>query len=483
MANVMFKLGLQSNLDTLIANKNATEGTFYLTKDTHRLYIGNKTADGKVTPVPVNQGIVTVDFLGQLPEPTADLAGEFYYVKKNKEGPEGIDLNVLCVCNGKEWVQVNPQYDDTEILKAISEIDEDIAEMSGTISDLSNEKANLDGATFTGPVILPDNTDTDTDNTAVGKKYMEDYVAEAVKNADVTVGNKFNEIEDNIAKISGSFENYVTKANGEFTTIPVVTITNGDSTTTKTIATTEDVNTAKDEVVGEATDDYNTLGKIESIITALDEAYQEVDASLSASIEEIYGRVSNLENVTDFIGVTTTVLEDEATTSSIMINDQPYSPKNGDVVIYNGDEFVWSEGKWYKFGAANTTNVIIQNLVNRLDSIDAEEIGAIAVINNAIEELVEADSELDGKITGVSNSLTEFSNNVTLHIQDYNNYVNSNNAAVQQVSKDLSTAIENYEKADDALEEALANEAAEREKLAAQLEWGSFDPDPVVPEA
>ena len=43
MANVLFKQGTQTALDKLRTDKGATNGTFYLTSDSRRLYIG--TAD------------------------------------------------------------------------------------------------------------------------------------------------------------------------------------------------------------------------------------------------------------------------------------------------------------------------------------------------------------------------------------------------------------------------------------------------------
>ena len=64
MANVSFKLGLQSAIDQLlIAKTGAEEGSFYLTSDTHRLYIGGKTSPGDtdVQVFPVNEGVTTVD--------------------------------------------------------------------------------------------------------------------------------------------------------------------------------------------------------------------------------------------------------------------------------------------------------------------------------------------------------------------------------------------------------------------------------------
>ena len=46
-AQLGFKLGLESKLTS--STFTATNGTFYLTSDTHRLYIGDK--DGNVCPV------------------------------------------------------------------------------------------------------------------------------------------------------------------------------------------------------------------------------------------------------------------------------------------------------------------------------------------------------------------------------------------------------------------------------------------------
>ena len=93
--NINFLLGTQSNLEKYIAGTtSAADGTFYLTNDTHRLYIG--TSEGKA--VPVNEGVITVaslEALAKIPNPHA---GEFYYVTAE---------NILCVYNGSTWVQIN----------------------------------------------------------------------------------------------------------------------------------------------------------------------------------------------------------------------------------------------------------------------------------------------------------------------------------------------------------------------------------------
>lgn len=103
-ANVKFLHGTQSSLNSLITGKTAAEGAFYLTSDTHRLYVGRKVTGG-VIPAPVNQGVTTVSATSDLPN-TANV-GDFYYISTP---------NILAVCSGTAgegasrtctWVQLN----------------------------------------------------------------------------------------------------------------------------------------------------------------------------------------------------------------------------------------------------------------------------------------------------------------------------------------------------------------------------------------
>lgn len=104
MANVLFKQGLQGALDVLRSGNKGVEGAFYLTTDSHRLYIGGQ--NGVITPV--NEGVTTVANLSALPqipdtvEKKALLAGQFYYVTEG---------NILCVFSGTKWVQINSNTD------------------------------------------------------------------------------------------------------------------------------------------------------------------------------------------------------------------------------------------------------------------------------------------------------------------------------------------------------------------------------------
>lgn len=102
-----FKVGTQANIDTMLAagaNANAQHGCFYLTKDSHRLYIGNE--DTSLSPI--NEGIQTLTWseLTQLASTmtTEDAkkaaTGRFYYVSDN-------DKKILAVYNGQQFVQIN----------------------------------------------------------------------------------------------------------------------------------------------------------------------------------------------------------------------------------------------------------------------------------------------------------------------------------------------------------------------------------------
>lgn len=107
---VGFKVGTQAQIDAvLLAGSGAQHGTFYLAKDTHRLYVGNE--DKSLSPV--NEGVRTVEYISSqdtgysaghttLPAAANAVPGEFYYVSTK---------NILCTYNGTEWVQINSNTD------------------------------------------------------------------------------------------------------------------------------------------------------------------------------------------------------------------------------------------------------------------------------------------------------------------------------------------------------------------------------------
>ncbi len=93
--NVFFKKGLQSALPDY-----GTEGAFYLTTDSNRLYIGK----GDSVPMALlNQTVQYVDSISALTDITNPTVNDFYYCVKD---------NVLATWNGTEWKQINKNTND-----------------------------------------------------------------------------------------------------------------------------------------------------------------------------------------------------------------------------------------------------------------------------------------------------------------------------------------------------------------------------------
>jgi len=120
--NIGFKRGLAANLPS-----QATDGIFYLTTDTNRLYVGQGTS-----LVELNKSITIVDSVSDLPTTTSSTStaikgsevevGQFYYVKS---GASSVSGNILAVCsaitNGNiSWTQVNPDTDTNTSVSGIS---------------------------------------------------------------------------------------------------------------------------------------------------------------------------------------------------------------------------------------------------------------------------------------------------------------------------------------------------------------------------
>lgn len=134
---VGFKMGFESKLKD--ASFRATGGVFYLTSDTHRLFIGN--SDGSVSPV--NQGVIPVD---SLPDKTGVIPGQFYYISGS---------NILATFNGTQWVQINPDTQVTSADLAVAAggtneatVQLEITQEGGTHSNVSvmSDKVKIKGA-------------------------------------------------------------------------------------------------------------------------------------------------------------------------------------------------------------------------------------------------------------------------------------------------------------------------------------------------
>lgn len=106
MANVMFKRGTQSSFNNLSTYQ---DGCFYLTTDSHRLYIGtgNNKADLVSQSVITYPDWASIEALSNKSSssyaPGLCSEGQFYYAKAE---------NILCTYSNGKWVQINPDHND-----------------------------------------------------------------------------------------------------------------------------------------------------------------------------------------------------------------------------------------------------------------------------------------------------------------------------------------------------------------------------------
>ena len=112
MANIMFKRGLQANLP-----QTAVDGSFYLTEDTQRLYVGIGEDNAPVELNRTIRSVESLDALNALKGPVGSNAndgvavGDFYYVAAHANSVSG---NILAYCSAVDatgkptWVQINP---------------------------------------------------------------------------------------------------------------------------------------------------------------------------------------------------------------------------------------------------------------------------------------------------------------------------------------------------------------------------------------
>lgn len=105
-ANVMFKRGTQSGFNNLSTYQ---DGCFYLTTDSHRLYIGtgNNKADLVSQSVITYPNWASIEALSNKSSsnyaPGLCSEGQFYYAKAE---------NILCTYSDGKWVQINPDHND-----------------------------------------------------------------------------------------------------------------------------------------------------------------------------------------------------------------------------------------------------------------------------------------------------------------------------------------------------------------------------------
>lgn len=134
---VKFKLGTQASLNTLKDSQKGWEvGTFYLTSDSSRLYIGQ--ADELAL---LNKSVEIYDNLSALKaKTTVSTKGDIAYC---------VTENVLAYYNGTTWNQINPDDDTilTALTQVVSSVDKGVKITTGGTN--SDPKKNITAADVT----------------------------------------------------------------------------------------------------------------------------------------------------------------------------------------------------------------------------------------------------------------------------------------------------------------------------------------------
>lgn len=140
---VMFKLGTQAKIDEMITKKTGySVGTFYLTKDSDRLYIGQATGlkllNKSVQVVETEEGLTTL---------TASWGADKLSHKDDLAYISG--KNILAYFNGTGWTQINPDHNDQ--LKSVLVNVEDATKGAKVTTEVEvGEITKSDAFTITG---------------------------------------------------------------------------------------------------------------------------------------------------------------------------------------------------------------------------------------------------------------------------------------------------------------------------------------------
>ena len=174
---VKFKLGTQASLNAL---KNWDVGTFYLTSDSSRLYIGQENELALL-----NKSVEIYDNLNKLREKTTvSTKGDIAYCA---------DENVLAYYNGKQWNQINPDDDTilTAIIQSVSTATDGVKITTGGTNSVDGKTVTAAEITITGDKGVQVSTPNNKAITITGDTYTLDVQehADTTNDIDLVLGS------------------------------------------------------------------------------------------------------------------------------------------------------------------------------------------------------------------------------------------------------------------------------------------------------
>ena len=195
---VKFKLGTQASLNTLKASQKGWEvGTFYLTSDSSRLYIGQ--ADELAL---LNKSVEIYDNLNALKAKGKSYEGDIAYC---------VDENVLAYYNGTTWAQINPDDDTilTALTQVVSSVDKGVKITTGGTNSDAGKTITAADVTITGAkgaqVAMANNKAL----TITGDTYTLNAQEHATNDIDLVLGSALQ--DDSTVHIKGGDNVTITK--------------------------------------------------------------------------------------------------------------------------------------------------------------------------------------------------------------------------------------------------------------------------------
>lgn len=142
---VKFKLGLQTKINEYLNGGTGWEvGTFYLTSDSNRLYVGQ--ANGIQL---LNKVVQVYSSLDQLPSQAHE--GDFAYISGPSDNTDGQGHagkgNILAYFNGNQWIQIN--YSTDTVNKTLTNQASDVTSGVGIKTTVTDTKNKIVEDTFT----------------------------------------------------------------------------------------------------------------------------------------------------------------------------------------------------------------------------------------------------------------------------------------------------------------------------------------------
>ena len=144
---VKFKLGPQTKINEYLNGGTGWEvGTFYLTSDSNRLYVGQ--ANGIQL---LNKVVQVYSSLDQLPGQGVAHEGDFAYISGSSKNTDGNGNagkgNILAYFNGNQWIQIN--YSTDTVNKTLTNQASDVTNGVGIKTIVTDTKNKIVEDTFT----------------------------------------------------------------------------------------------------------------------------------------------------------------------------------------------------------------------------------------------------------------------------------------------------------------------------------------------